>query len=143
MVIGVEKQTVWNRWKKILPELLAMVLCLLFMGIGISQKEGYHMDELLSFELANARYNPWIVPTQPVGRLAKFVEKEIQGDTFTETVGNLKDTIADVLKNRGNSKLLSYQMCMKSRSGSRISSSGIMLQWTEVMRLIICQSILM
>lgn len=109
MVIGVEKQTVWNRWKKILPELLAMVLCLLFMGIGISQKEGYHMDELLSFELANARYNPWIVPTQPVGRLAKFVEKEIQGDTFTETVGNLKDTIVDVLKNRGNSKLLSYQ----------------------------------
>ena len=98
-----------NRWKKILPEFLAVVLCLLLMAGGISQKEGYHMDELLSFELANARYNPWIVPTQPEGRLAKFVREEIQGDTFFETAGNLKDTILDVLKNRGNSKLLSYK----------------------------------
>lgn len=104
-----EKQTGWNQWKKILPGLLAVLLCLLLMGIGISRKEGYHMDELLSYELANARYNPWIVPTQPVGRLAKFVNEEIQGDTFAETVGNLKNTITDVLKNRGNSKLLSYK----------------------------------
>ena len=104
-----EKQTGWNQWKKILPGLLVVLLCLLLMGIGISRKEGYHMDELLSYELANARYNPWIVPTQPVGRLAKFVNEEIQGDTFAETVGNLKNTITDVLKNRGNSKLLSYK----------------------------------
>ena len=47
-----------SRWKKILPELLAVILCLGFMCVGISLKEGYHMDELLSFELANARYNP-------------------------------------------------------------------------------------
>ena len=68
-----------SRWKKILPELLAVILCLGIMCVGISLKEGYHMDELLSFELANARYNPWIVPTQPEGRLAKFVREEIQG----------------------------------------------------------------
>lgn len=43
---------------KILPELLAVILCLVLMGAGVSRKEGYHMDELLSFELANARYNP-------------------------------------------------------------------------------------
>ena len=98
-----------NRWKKILPELLAVILCLLLMGVGISRKEGYHMDELLSFELADARYNPWIVPTQPVGRLAKYVNEEIQGDSLGETVANLKDTVADVLRNRGNSKLLSYK----------------------------------
>lgn len=67
------------------------------------------MDELLSFELANARYNPWIVPTQPVGRLAKFVNEEIQGDSLGETFSNLKDTVTDVLTNRGNSKLLSYK----------------------------------
>ena len=67
------------------------------------------MDELLSFELSNARYNPWIVPTQPEGRLAKFVREEIQGDSFPETVSNLADTVKDVLKNRGNSKLLSYK----------------------------------
>ena len=104
-----KKQTGENQWKKILPEFLAVLLCLLLMGIGISQKEGYHMDELLSFELADARYNPWIVPTQPVGRLAKFVDEEIQGTTLSATVGNLKDTIMDVLKNRGSSKLLSYK----------------------------------
>lgn len=98
-----------NRWKKILPELLAVILCLLLMGVGISRKEGYHMDELLSFELADARYNPWIVPTQPVGRLAKYVNEEIQGDSLGETVANLKDTVMDVLRNRGNSKLLSYK----------------------------------
>ena len=98
-----------NRWKKILPELLAVILCLLLMGVGISRKEGYHMDELLSFELADARYNPWIVPTQPVGRLAKYVNEEIQGDSLGEIVANLKDTVADVLRNRGNSKLLSYK----------------------------------
>lgn len=98
-----------NRWKKILPELLAVILCLLLMGVGISRKEGYHMDELLSFELADARYNPWIVPTQPVGRLAKYVNEEIQGDSLGETAANLKDTVMDVLRNRGNSKLLSYK----------------------------------
>lgn len=98
-----------NRWKKILPELLAVILCLGIMCVGISFKEGYHMDELLSFELSNARYNPWIVPTQPEGRLAKFVREEIQGDSFPETVSNLTDTVKDVLQNRGNSKLLSYK----------------------------------
>lgn len=105
----VETQKRWQKSRKWLPELLAVVLCLVLMGIGISGKEGYHMDELLSFELANARYNPWIVPTQPVGRLAKFVNEEIQGDTFAKTAGNLKDTVMDVLENRGNSKLLSYK----------------------------------
>ena len=98
-----------NKWKRILPELLAVILCLVLMGAGVSRKEGYHMDELLSFELANARYNPWIVPTQPVGRLAKFVNEEIQGDSLGETLGNLKDTVTDVLTNRGSSKLLSYK----------------------------------
>ena len=98
-----------NKWKKILPEVLAVILCLVLMGAGVGRKEGYHMDELLSFELANARYNPWIVPTQPVGRLAKFVNEEIQGDSLGETLGNLKDTVKDVLTNRGNSKLLSYK----------------------------------
>ena len=98
-----------NRWKKILPEILAVILCLGLLCVGVSQKEGYHMDELLSFELADARYNPWIVPTQPEGRLAKFVREEIQGDSFGETLSNLKSTVTDVLKNRGSSKLLSYK----------------------------------
>ena len=131
-----------NRWKKILPELLAVILCLGIMCVGVSFKEGYHMDELLSFELANARYNPWIVPTQPEGRLAKFVREEIQGDSFPETVANLTDTVKDVLQNRGNSKRIK-RMFMRSRYGSRRNSSGIMLPWTVKMPLIICRSILM
>ena len=67
------------------------------------------MDELLSFELSNAEFNPWIVPTQPEGRLAKFVHNEIDGENFGETLGNLADTVWDVLENRGSSKLLSYE----------------------------------
>lgn len=92
-----------------IPEVLVILLCLVFLGIGVAQKEGFHMDELLSFELSNAEFTPWIVPTQPEGRLAKFVHNEIDGDTFGETVHNLFDTVIDVLQNRGNSKMLSYK----------------------------------
>jgi len=74
----------------------------------ISQKEGYHMDELLSFELANAEFTPWIVTTQPEGRLEKFVQNEIYGDTVWETWGNFFATVKDVIVHRGESKLLSY-----------------------------------
>lgn len=93
-----------NKW-----QLAVLILVLLVQCFYISQKDGYHMDELLTFELANAEYNPWIVPTQPVGRLAKFMQQEIYGDSLGETLGNLKDTVADVLRNRGSSKLLSYK----------------------------------
>ena len=95
--------------KKSCRNCLAVILCLVLMGAGVSRKEGYHMDELLSFELANARYNPWIVPTRPEGRLAKFVNEEIEGDSAGEVLENLKNTVTDVLRNRGNSKLLSYK----------------------------------
>ena len=67
------------------------------------------MDELLTFELGNAEYNPWIVPTQPVGRLAKFMQQEIYGDSVGETLENIKNTVVDVLQNRGESKILTYQ----------------------------------
>ena len=91
------------------PEMLIILLCAVMLSIGIAGKKGYHMDEMLSFELANAEFNPWIVPTQPQGRLAKFVEREIRGGSFGETVSNIWGTFTDVLKNKGNSKLLSYQ----------------------------------
>lgn len=89
----------------IVPLLFVLVIQCCF----VVRKEGYHMDELLSFELSNAEYNPWIVPTQPVGRLAKFIHEEVEGDTFRETLSNLTDTVADVINNRGNSKILQYQ----------------------------------
>ncbi len=94
---------------KKIPEFLVIIICLTILAVGVSRKEGYHQDEILSYEMANAKFNPWIVPMQPQGRLAKFVENEIEGETLRETFGNIKDTVVDVLKNKGNSKLLSYQ----------------------------------
>lgn len=35
-MIGQEKR---DKWKKILPELLAVILCLVLMGAGVSRKE--------------------------------------------------------------------------------------------------------
>ena len=92
-----------NKW-----QIVVLCFVLLIQCVFISQKEGYHMDEILSFQLGNAEYNPWIVPTQPVGRLAKFIHNEIYGENLGETIGNVVNTVKDVLENRGNSKLLSY-----------------------------------
>lgn len=89
-------------------EIAVMLVCAAVFCFFVSCKQGFHMDELLSFELANAEFNPWIVTTQPEGRLAKFVHNEIDGETMGETLGNLADTVRDVLQNRGNSKLLTY-----------------------------------
>lgn len=91
-----------------LPEVLTLLVCAVLLLGNVNEKQGFHMDELLSFELANAEFNPWIVPTQPQGRLAKFVENELRGETLGETLGNLADTVKDVLENRGSSKLLTY-----------------------------------
>ena len=89
-------------------EIIVVLICVAISCFFVSLKEGFHMDELLSFELANAEFNPWIVTTQPEGRLAKFVHSEIDGETFGETVDNLAAVVKDVLQNRGGSKLLNY-----------------------------------
>lgn len=82
---------------------------MLFLCTFISRKEGYHMDEILAFQLANAEYNPWIVPTQPVGRLAKFMGEHIDGENLGETVSNIGFIVQDTLKNRGSSILANYK----------------------------------
>lgn len=102
-------ETVKNFIRNKYPEIIVIVLCIMVLCGFSFQKEGYHMDELLSFELANAEFTPWIVPTQPEGRLEKYVVNEIREDTLTGTISNITDTIKDVLKNRGDSKLLSYK----------------------------------
>ena len=96
-------------WRKNRGELVVLAVILLLGCFFISRKQGYHMDELLSFELANAEFTPWIVPTQPEGRLEKFVKNEIYADSFGETVANIAENVKDVLKNRGESKMLSYK----------------------------------
>ena len=61
----------WNSLRKIYGvRIFIVVLSMLFLCTFVAKKEGYHLDEILAFQLANAEYNPWIVPTQPVGRLA-------------------------------------------------------------------------
>lgn len=95
--------------KRNIAEIVVVLVSMAVLGSFASMKEGFHMDEMISFEFANAEYNPWIVPTQPEGRLAKFVHNEIDGETLGETVSNLTAEIKDVLRNRGNSKLLSYK----------------------------------
>ena len=80
-------------------EILAVMAALAMLCGFVSMKEGFHMDELISYEFANAEYNPWIVPTQPEGRLAKFMHNEIDGETLGETLSNLTAEIKDVLQN--------------------------------------------
>lgn len=104
-----DKKALFQKIKTFLPEVMVLLAAVIVLMGNINEKQGYHMDELLSFELANGEFNPWIVPTQPQGRLAKFVENELRGETFGETVDNFWDTVKDVLANKGASKLLSYK----------------------------------
>lgn len=69
-------------------QLVVMTVILIIMSVFVMKKEGYHMDEVLSFELANAEYTPWIVPYQPEGRFATFVYQEIETGDYWETMGN-------------------------------------------------------
>ncbi len=95
--------------KKYGVRIIVVLLSMLFLCTFISRKEGYHMDEILAFQLANAEYNPWIVPTQPVGRLAKFMGEHIDGDSLGETVSNIGFIVKDTLTNRGGSILANYK----------------------------------
>ena len=100
----------WNSLrKKYGVRIFIVVLSMLFLCTFVTRKEGYHLDEILAFQLANAEYNPWIVPTQPVGRLAKFMAEHIDGENFGETMSNIGYIVEDTLKNRGSSILANYK----------------------------------
>lgn len=100
-------------WKRFLHKygirILILALSMLFLCAFIGKKEGFHMDEVLAYQLANAEYNPWIVPTQPVGRLAKFMEEHIDGENFGETLSNVAFIVKDTLTNKGDSILATYK----------------------------------
>lgn len=95
--------------KKYGVQIAIILLSMLFLCAYVSRKEGYHMDEILAFQLANAEYNPWIVPTQPVGRLAKFMNEYVDGENLAETVSNIGFVVKDTLTNRGSSILATYK----------------------------------
>ena len=87
---------------------LSVIIVLAFDVFFAFQKEGWHMDEILSYELSNSEFTPWITPTQPEGRLEKYYRNEIYDERFGRTVSNLLDQVMDVLKRRGSSVAASY-----------------------------------
>lgn len=89
--------------------ILILAISMLFLCTFIGRKEGFHMDEVLAYQLANAEYNPWIVPTQPVGRLAKFMAEHIDGENASETISNVMFIVKDTLSNKGDSILATYK----------------------------------
>ena len=90
-------------------EAVVLEICFIFLWVAAAQKEGYHMDEMISYEFANSYYTPWIVPTQPEGRLETFMRREIVDSNFLVTVSNLAENLVDVVQNGSNSKALSYK----------------------------------
>ena len=77
-----------NWMKQYKWQIAVILIAVTVMCVFVSRKEGYHMDEVLSFEFANAEYTPWIVPWQPEGRFATFVYQEIETGDFWETTWN-------------------------------------------------------
>ena len=102
------KNKVQNFFRKYWISIIIIIISLIFAGMMASQKEGFHMDEILAYELSNAEFNPWIVPTQPQGRLAKFDEEYLRAESFFQFCDNLGFIIEDTLKNKENSILLNY-----------------------------------
>lgn len=94
---------------QILLIVLSVIAVAVTLFVFAGKKEGFHMDEMFSYELANSEYSPWVDPRQPEGRLAKFVHNEIDGDSFKETISNILSEANDVLKNGKSSKMLSYK----------------------------------
>lgn len=88
-----------------------VIICLsmLFLSTYIAKKEGYHVDEILSFQVGNSEFTPWIMPTQPVGRLAKFVREHIEGENIGETIKNIGFITKDTLQNRAGSIIANYK----------------------------------
>ncbi len=89
--------------------MIIICLSMLFLCFYIAKKEGFHVDEVLSFQVGNSEFTPWIMPAQPVGRLAKFVEEHIEGQTIGETIKNIAFIAKDTFQNRGNSIVAAYK----------------------------------
>ena len=85
----------------------AILFVLICDAFFVSRKEGYHMDEILSYELSNSEFTPWITPTQPQGRLEKYYQSKIYDKNILVRTANLFDQAADVISNRGASEAAS------------------------------------
>ena len=71
--------------------------------------------------------NPWIVPTQPEGRLAKFVREEIQGDSFgidqLQRYRSVEEAIERALVEKEFTML--YQPIVETATGRIISAEAL------------------
>ena len=88
--------------------MLSVIIVLAFDVFFVSRKEGYHMDEILSYELSNSEFTPWITPTQPEGRLEKYYRAEIYSDSFGTLLSNLRSQVKDVVTRRSASTAANY-----------------------------------
>ncbi len=87
-----------------------LILAVLAADIAaVSTREGYHMDEILSYQLANSEFTPWITPVQPEGRLEKFYREMIRGNGPADTLSRLFAQAKDVLTRRGASVAAQYK----------------------------------
>lgn len=98
-----------DRRKHYIVRIVIICLSMLFLSFFVAKKEGFHVDEILSFQVGNSEFTPWIMPAQPVGRLAKFVGEHIEGDSLGETIGNLVYIVKDTVHNRGNGIVAAYK----------------------------------
>ncbi len=89
--------------------IIIICLSMLFLCFYVAKKEGFHVDEVLSFQVGNSEFTPWIMPNQPIGRLAKFVGEHIEGENIGETVKNIAFIVKDTFQNRGNSIVAAYK----------------------------------
>ena len=98
-----------NKIKDYGVRIIIICLSMLFLCFYVTKKEGFHVDEVLSFQVGNSEFTPWIMPAQPVGRLAKFVGEHIEGENVGETIKNIAFIAKDTLQNRGNSIVAAYK----------------------------------
>lgn len=97
------------RWKQHIITIAIIVVSLCFCSYYVAQKEGYHGDEILSYGLSNSQYSPWIVPTQPEGRLAKFYYEYIQGDYLLQEIEHIKNVVDIIIQDRSMNVLVQYE----------------------------------
>ena len=94
-----------NKYNLIL--LFVILFVLVCDAFFVSRKEGFHMDEILSYELSNSEFTPWITPTQPQGRLEKYYQSKIYDRNILVRMANLFDQAVDVISNQSSSEAAS------------------------------------
>lgn len=81
----------------VLPCILAVCLCL--MILAGAQKKGLHSDELLTYELSNGYYQPWMLWYEPNYTAEQMMHEHILGTNPVDTVSKWSDVLLDIKQN--------------------------------------------